>query len=155
MRLAECQREQEIMELVACGRWPERCPDELRSHLAACEFCTDVLEVALAFHADRETHASIQVPSAGLVWWRAELRARQEVMRKVSRPMTLIQAFGAAAGVGAAVAILSQAWPWLKRLLALPDLATLSLSQWGLVIAIAFAVIVVAPLAMYLALSDE
>jgi hypothetical protein len=69
--------------------------------------------------------------------------------------MTLIQAFGAAAGVGAAVAILSQAWPWLKRLLALPDLATLSLSQWGLVIAIAFAVIVVAPLAMYLALSDE
>ena len=154
MKPTECMRELEVMEMVACGRWADRCPEELRAHVAACEICSDVLEVALAFHEDREARSEVQVPSAGLVWWRAELRARQEAMRKVSRPMTVVQAFGAAAGVGAAAALLSLAWPWLRALV-MPDLSTLSFAQWGIVIVIAFAVIVIAPVAMYFVLSDD
>jgi hypothetical protein len=155
MKPAECLREHEVMEIVGCGRWPNRCAEELRAHVASCEICSDVLEIAIAFHEDRETQAAVQVPSPGLVWWRAELRARQEAMRVVSRPMTLVQALGAAAGIGAAVALLSQAWPLLKTLFAFPDVSALSFSQWGIVIVIAVAVIVIAPVAMYLALSDE
>ena len=154
MKPTECMRELEVMEMVACGRWADRCPEELRAHVAACEICSDVLEVALAFHEDREARSEVQVPSAGLVWWRAELRARQEAMRKVSRPMTVVQAFGAAAGVGAAAALLSLAWPWLRALV-MVDLSTLSFAQWGIVIVIAFAVIVIAPVAMYFVLSDD
>ena len=155
MKPTECVREHEVMEMVACGRWTDRCPEELRAHVAACELCSDVLEVALAFHEDREAHGDVQVPSAGLVWWRAELRARQEAMRKASRPMTVVQAFGAAAGVGAAAALLSLAWPWLRAVATLPDLSTFSFAQWGIVIVIAFAVLIIAPLAMYLVLSDD
>jgi hypothetical protein len=156
MKAAECLREHEVMEIVSCGRWPDRCPDELRQHIAACNICTDVLEVALAFHADGGAHAAgVQIPSAGLVWWRAELRSRQEAMRKASRPMTLVQAFGAAAGVGVAIALLTLAWSWLKAVVPLPDFSTLSLSQAGILIAFAVVLIVViAPLA-YLVLSDE
>jgi len=155
MKPTECLREHEVMEMVACGRWTDRCPQELRTHVAACEICSDVLEVALAFHEDREARSDVQIPSAGLVWWRAELRARQEAMRKVSRPMTVVQAFGAAAGIGAAAALLSLAWPWLKALATLPDLSSLSFAQWGIVIVIAFAVLIIAPVAMYFVLSDD
>ena len=69
--------------------------------------------------------------------------------------MTLVEAFGAAAGVGVSVALVKIAWPWLKPLLVLPDFSLLSFSQWGVVIPFALAILVIAPLAMYLVLSDE
>src|SRR2546425_10437039 len=155
MNMPECLREQEVMDSVACGRWPDRAPADLREHLTQCALCASVLEVALALHEDHEIlYLNARVPPPGLVWWRAELRARQEAMRTVSRPMTLVQAFGAASGVGVAIALFSQAWPWLKAFFSLPDFSAFSFSQLGLGIAFALAVLVVAPLA-YLVLSDE
>ncbi len=156
MKVPICPREQELMEIVSCERWPDRCPDELHTHITGCAICTDVLEVALALHEDREiAHVNAQIPSAGLVWWRAELRARQEAIRTVSRPMTLVEAFSAAAGIGVAAALLVPAWSWLKTFFVLPDFSALSASHLGLVIGFALAVLVIAPLAMYLVLSDE
>jgi len=155
MKTAECLREHEVMEIVSCGRWPEQCPDELREHITTCNICKDVLEVAVAFHTDTGSlGANVQIPSAGLVWWRAELRSRQEAMRTVSRPMTLVQAFGAAAGLGVAIAVLTLGWSWLKAVLPLPDFSTFPISQAGIFIVAAVAVIVIAPLA-YFVLSDE
>jgi hypothetical protein len=95
-----------------------------------------------------------QIPSADLVWWRSELRARQEAIRTVSRPITIVESLGAAAAIGAALAVLKITWPWLKTSFALPDLSVFSLSPAGLVVAMALAILVIAPLA-YLALSDE
>jgi len=156
MKTVECLREMEVMEIVGCGRWPDQCPEELRIHISACAICKDVLDVALAFHEDRETALrDAQIPSAGLVWWRAELRARQEAVRRVSRPITLVEVFGAAAGAGIGIALLSRAWPWLKPFLSLPDFATFSYLQWSVVACFAVAIFVIAPLAMYLALSDD
>jgi len=156
MRIKECPREYEVLEIVSSKRWSHRCCDELRAHVAACSICTDALEVALALHEDREAaQVAGEIPSAGLVWWRAELRARQEAARTASRPITLAHAFGAAAAVGAAAALISRSWPWLKSFLALPDFSAWSLSQLGLVIAFGLAVLVIAPLAVYLVLSDE
>ena len=156
MKSIECLREHEVMETVSCGRWPDHCPAALRAHVASCLICADVLEVALALHGDRAAQLrDAQIPSADLVWWRSELRARQEAMRTASRPMTLVEAFGAAAGVGVSVALVKIAWPWLKPLLVLPDFSLLSFSQWSVVIAFALAILVIAPLAMYLVLSDE
>lgn len=156
MKPVECLREQELIETVTHGRWPEGCDSELRAHIATCSICGDALQLCLSFNEDRETaKAGAQIPSAGLVWWRAELRARQEAMRTAARPITFIEAFGAAAGTGLAVAILSRAWPWLKTFLGISDLSGLSPYQWGVFIGVALAVLVVAPLTMYLVLSDE
>jgi hypothetical protein len=156
MKPIECLRENEVIEAVECERWPDRCADDLRAHITSCAICSDVLTVALAIHDERELeYREAQVPSAGLVWWRAELRARQEAIQTVSRPITLVQAFGAASATGAAVALLSRAWPWLRSLFTFSDLAAISSSQWGIVIACALAFLVIAPLAMYLVLSDE
>ena len=86
-----CQREQEVLEAVSCGRWPEQCSEELRTHISDCSICKDVLEVAIALHADRNAvHPMAQIPSADLVWWRSELRARQEAIRTVSDLMKTI-----------------------------------------------------------------
>ena len=151
----QCARENEVLEIVSCGRWPEHCPVELQTHIGECSMCRDVLDVALALHEDRNAvHSNANIPSADLVWWRAELRARQEALRTVSRPITLAETFGAAAGIGVALALAKSAWPWLKTSFALPDLSVFSFSQAGLVIVFAVAVLVIAPLA-YLALSDE
>jgi|RhiMethySRZTD1v2_1073278.scaffolds.fasta_scaffold1837593_2 hypothetical protein len=152
----DCQRDMEIMTVVSTGRWPDGCSDELRNHIASCSSCSDVLEVARALHEDRELAGQeARIPSPDLVWWRAELRARQEAVRVASRPITLVQAFGAAATVGVAAAFLKAAWPWIKNVLAVPNLSLLSPLQLTLVIAFALGVLVIAPLAMYVVLSDE
>jgi hypothetical protein len=46
-------------------------------------------------------------------------------------------------------------WPWIKRSLVIPDFSVLSASQLGLIIAFALVVLIAAPLAMYVVLSDE
>src|SRR5262249_989059 len=136
--------------------WPNATSDELRSHVAQCSVCADVLEVAAAVHEDREaTQSNVTLPSAGLVWWRAELRARQEAMRTASRPITFVQAFGAAAAGGVGLAVIRRLWPWLRTLVSLANFSDMSLPQWSVVIAFALAVLVIAPLAMYLVLSDD
>jgi hypothetical protein len=60
-----------------------------------CAFCKDLVMVAEALSVDFSSaieHA--QVPTAGLVWWRAEIRARQDSLRAVSRPITLAHYVG-------------------------------------------------------------
>ena len=156
MNAMDCLREQEVVQMVACGRWPDRCPEDLRAHVSTCAVCSDAVEVALAFREDLEDASlGAHVPPPGLVWWRAELRARQEAMRTVSRPMTLVQAFGGACTVGVAVALLTRAWPWLKNTLTFIDLSAFSFSQWTVLLTAALALLIIAPLAMYLVLSDE
>jgi hypothetical protein len=150
MKIIDCPREHEAMTTVASGQWPDGCADELRAHIAACAICSDVLEVARAVHDDHEAvESKAQISPAGLVWWRAELKARQEAMRTASRPMTLVQAFGAASGIGMALGLVSLTWPWLREFL------SFSLFPWSLVIAFALAILLIAPLAMYFVLSDE
>jgi hypothetical protein len=155
MNITVCPREQEVFEIVSCERWPDRCPDDLRTHIASCPVCADVLEVASALHQEHQMPIDAQIPSAGLVWWRAELRVRQEALRSASRPITIVEGFGAAAAIGVAAAFLSRAWPWLKTVLTLPDFTALSATQLALVIAVTLAVLIIAPLAMYFVLSDE
>jgi hypothetical protein len=148
MSARDCGREQEVYEIVAAGRWHEGCPVELRDHVKQCGLCSDVLEVSLALHEEREAScAGVNVPSAGLVWWRAEIRSRQEAMRKVSRPITLVQAFGGACTIGVIAGLVSYAWPWLVN-------AEFSMPQWAVLCALVLAVAVIGPV-LYLVLSDE
>lgn len=41
-----------------------------------------------------------QPPSSAIVWWRAQMRARQEATRAVERPLTVVHALAIACGVG-------------------------------------------------------
>ena len=71
----ECEREADVLEAVAFGRWPDHAAD-LVTHVAACAVCADLVDVARALHGDREAACrEAPVPAAGMVWWRATIRA--------------------------------------------------------------------------------
>ena len=167
--IAECAREAEVLEAVAFGRWPEQCGD-LAGHVASCAICADVLEVARALHDDREWLArEAQPPSAGMVWWRATIRARAEAARTVTQPISVLQGVAGACIVGAAAGLVTVAWQsmrWVDRIgelaLALESrragLAAASTIAAGHSLPILLAVaagLVLAPLALYLTLADD
>jgi hypothetical protein len=104
---------------------------------------------AIAALRDEYEHACehARVPSAGLVWWRATIRARAESARKVEQPLSVTQALVVAAIAGAACASLGLVWRAIPAF-SQPSLLTVL----GLALA---ACVVVAPLALVLALGRE
>lgn len=110
----ECVHESDVLTMVTTGRWPERAPAELREHAASCEVCSDLAVIAVAIEADAAAGPIPAVPSAGTVWWRAQIRARQEAARVVVRPITAAQALSLAALFGLAGAVFGATASWFQ-----------------------------------------
>ena len=167
--IAECPREAEVVEAVGFGRWPEQCP-ELAAHAATCEVCADVVAVARALHGDREWLCrEAHPPAAGMVWWRATIRARAEAARTAAKPISVLQNIAGACIVGATAGLVTAAWRsmhWVDRMGELAvqlegrraDIAAASTfaAQHGLPILLAVAAgLLLAPLALYITLADD
>lgn len=60
--------------------------------------------------SDQETCRDAKIPSAGLIYWRASIRARSEAARKVEQPFTIVQGVAAASVAGVGVALGGFAW---------------------------------------------
>jgi hypothetical protein len=148
MRAPECNREMEVMETISSGRHDA----SLDQHIQSCALCQDVVTVVRALHEERtEALAEVRVPPAGLVWWKAELRARQDAMRIAQRPLTVTHAFAGACAIGVGIGLLSQMLPWIQKWMSsMGDLPTLNFFL-GAVIALAVAT----PLALYFVFSDK
>jgi hypothetical protein len=150
MKIIECNRETELVEAICTGRWPEGCDEELRRHAAACSVCADAVEVARAFQDDQAVASQeVRVPSAGLVWWRAELRARREAMRVAETPLKLFHAFGVACGTGVLAALVVQFFPSIREF-------TMIMVQQYLPVALMLGLLLLlAPVALYFVFSDK
>jgi hypothetical protein len=48
-------------------------------------------------------------PSSAIVWWRAQMRARQEAARAADRPITIVHGLAIACGAGLALSLISTA----------------------------------------------
>ena len=108
-------------------------------------------------------------PSSAIVWWRAQMRARQEAARTVDRPITVVHALAIAAGaglmlsvVGYAVAGVKGSAGWLAGIYqsltsAVAPLAAVDLtSRWVMVPMTAMLIsALVASVAAYFILADE
>jgi len=157
----ECRRESDVLDAVASARWPHRVPRELTDHVSACAICTDVVTVAEAMRADHDAvWQRADIPSSGQVWWRAEMRVRQEAIRKASRPITIAQ--GAAALLTLTVAVTTGwfAWAWIQQQTPAVDFARISAQAMTSPLAVSLivalcALAVITPVALYLVLSDE
>jgi len=150
--MKECSREHEVVEAVSSGRWPDACGADLRNHVMRCGVCTDIVSVARALHDEHGfALARTRVPSAGLVWWRAELRARQKAAQAAQRPMTLASSLAAAAAAGVAAALIAEMVPSIRELFG----AFTGLPTAGLLIGALAALLVVAPVALYFVFSDK
>ena len=115
MTAPECARETEIVDAIAAGQWPDAAPETLRAHVASCPVCADLALAASALHDDAAVanQAPMALPSAGQVWWRAELRARHEAARLAQRPVLAVQ-------VVAAVVVLAALVTGVRALLPTP-----------------------------------
>lgn len=99
----ECERSADVGAAIAGGALQSDV--DLQAHVDTCESCRDLALVMSALRSERE-HARrhAPVPSAGLVWWRLQLRARREAARQATAPMTFMHA---AAFVGVIVMVVA------------------------------------------------
>jgi hypothetical protein len=161
----ECCRETDVIDAIASQRWPDRAGEELRQHVASCAICADVADVASALREDHEliSDEATHLPSADLIWLRAQARARAEATRQAGRPIAIMQALGLA-GATAVISLLIGAvayWVWQRAdwLTTLPSfdpigMDTMGFAVRGVLLAIGLWLIL-APVAVYLVASDD
>lgn len=96
-------------------------------------------------------------PSSAIVWWRAQMRARQEAAKAVERPLTIVHAVAIACGLGLLASIAGLAIAVVKGSLGTISLATIDLtSRWITLPATAMLVsALVASVAALLIFADE
>ena len=165
-----CPRELEIVASIV-DRGSMSVDDEsLRAHVDQCDTCREVAMLTRLMTSDHESaRRLVRVPAAGQVWWRAAGRARLEAVHAAARPLTWSQGVAAACALGLTIALIGLVWSSLRDgaswaigyvLQAVPfgDAPSLLGGTWrtGLMaMLVAAACLVVAPVAVYFALSDE
>lgn len=165
-----CIHEHDVVAAVLSRRW-NRATDELTQHAAECEICRDVVAVGVLLSADQaQARSEARVPAAGQVWWRAAVRARLEAAHAVARPLTWLHGIAGACAVGVSCAGIGMAWPSLQKMSPwftfaafgagspVADAAALMTAALQRSLPLAFVVaagLVLAPVALYFALSDD
>jgi hypothetical protein len=166
---AECPREQEVVQAVLAGAWSTVDDQDLKAHTAECASCAEIATIAALMRDDND-HArrNVRVPAAGQVWWRAAVRARLEKTQAATQPITWMHGITAAVTIGILLAAVSFAWPALTSNVigfreafawVLPSgevtTAIIGAFRQSLTLAlIVTACLVLAPIALYFALSD-
>ena len=108
MSFGTCSREKEVTDLFKRGQWPALAAPELRTHVASCRACRDLLAVTQAFGRER-AHAAgeARLEPPGVIWWRAQLRRRNAALRQVRRPLLAAQIFALVPALIAAILCLT------------------------------------------------
>lgn len=164
-RHTPCDREDDVLDLVAIGQWPPKDDADLAAHVARCRSCSELVAASGAIVALREG-TDHPVPDASVVWQRAQMRAREDAARRAVLPLNFAAGCAAAAlgGLALAWSALGSAWitSWWNGLASLvsvdlpsveaPQLAELT-SIYGLpLVAIGLvASLLLVPLAFWLA----
>jgi len=94
MILRPCSHENDVLQALKDGHWPEGCAPELRAHVETCPSCSDLVLVTNVFQRAKDESRN-QPPSGspGLIWWRAQLQRRHAATRSVSQPITVAETF--------------------------------------------------------------
>ena len=105
--MKSCPHEAEVQAILRQGHWPEACDPEFRKHVQTCRTCSEQLLVLHAFHSARaQAIEAARVDHPNLLWWRAQLRRRNEALQRVGRPITTAQIFELCISILAAAALL-------------------------------------------------
>ena len=119
MRVTSCPREKDVAAELASGHWPHAVAEELMRHSETCGRCGELVVVTVAFRQARANAvAGARLAAPGLLWWRAQIRRRNEALERVERPLvgaqifTLLLALAAAGGLAAWEARRGLRWFW-------------------------------------------
>jgi hypothetical protein len=87
-----CSQQERVAAAVRNGEWPDGCDAELRTHVENCPACSDVVLVAQALRQSRAaTLAMPELPPAGILWWRAQIRHRNAAIQRVIQPVAVAE----------------------------------------------------------------
>ena len=120
---------------------------------ADCPQCGPLVQLAQQIREEfAHTTRAARVPTPEIVWWRAQMRAREDAARKAARPILFTQALAIAALIGLLVSVAGRlTLPAFSFML--PSLSA-GLPLLYIVIAATFC-LVIAPLAVYVALARD
>ncbi|MBM3810596.1 MAG: hypothetical protein FJW20_03055 [Acidimicrobiia bacterium] len=108
MKARECAREGEVLQALYAGTLE----GGLAGHAAACAVCREAVAVTRALWEAAPMEG--EPPAAGLIWRRAELAARRELIEKSLAPIGVLEK--AAAVVAVAAVVVASQWittmPW-------------------------------------------
>jgi hypothetical protein len=97
-----CDREDELLDALGRGF----VGPELDEHVRACDACTELRLVAGGLLDERiQAVAEAHVPSPGTMWWRLQVRHRQEVQAAARRSLLIGQAATLAIAIVLAVSL--------------------------------------------------
>jgi hypothetical protein len=125
MKLPQCDREQEVLDALRSGRWASAWGEEIRQHVTGCAVCAEVALVAKEFQREAELvqaeleQPGARLPSAGLVWWKAQLAARRAAERRAAEPIVLVERVAYVLSASVVLGFCIGQWPriaaWLHR----------------------------------------
>jgi hypothetical protein len=139
--MSDCPREPDLVGAVVHGTG-RQLSDHEREHVRECASCAEAVGIAGALVNDVDNIPA--PPTAEVVWFRAQFKARADAGEAAARPMMVVQAVAAAAATGAVAAIVGS----------LSALEVVGLATRGLLLAFAVWLLIV-PLAVYLAATEE
>jgi hypothetical protein len=121
---------------------------------AECPECGPLVALAQQIRQEFEhTARTARVPTPEIIWWRAQMRARQEAASKAAQPIVFTQALAIAALIGLLVSVAGRL---TLPALSFADMAPASVGLPVLYIVLAAALcLFIAPVAVYLALARE
>ncbi len=169
MKAIECEFEEYTLAAVLQSRWPHRVDDELRTHVATCPICSDVVAIAGTFEEAREeSRDEAVVPESGRVWWVAQMRARREAAKTAGRPITAAQVMAFSCAMAVLGACFGATSTWFQRILArvasavagvdaasLLASATALLAEHGALVVAMIAMVLLIPAAVFLAIGKD
>ena len=170
MKTVDCCREEDVLDALTSGRWPDRADDNLRTHVASCAICADIVDVAGAILDGRHDNVTdMRIPSSAVMWWRAQMRARQEAALEASRPITVAQIVASVSAIALIVAVVIALSPWVGTVLSgwvsgakgiamsgASSAAPSSFAQtWAIPALVIGVSLLLAPVAIYFALADD
>jgi hypothetical protein len=111
MNSGNCQRESQVVAAVQAGEWSA----ELRGHLAYCSTCAEAALVAEFLQTEQRTAGLPAQPSAGQVWWKAQIRARREDAERALKPVWAVQRISSVCLLLAALFLIVRFGPQLQH----------------------------------------
>jgi predicted anti-sigma-YlaC factor YlaD len=113
--MTDCPLDRDVLGAVMSGHWLDESSSELRAHAEDCPVCRETAAMSSLLGIERDA-AMLEAdpPSAGQVWWRAQMRARAEAAHTAERPLLIAQGLGAACILGIVAAVISWFWPRLE-----------------------------------------
>jgi hypothetical protein len=164
--MKSCPHEAEVQAALRSGHWPEACDPDLRQHVETCSSCGEQLLVVHTFRTARaQAMETARLDHPGLLWWRAQLRRRNDALERAGKPITTAHIFAFCIGLFAVAALLQsqirRGWSWSSWLPQSPLLSSADLlsfftsarSDWGLLLLLTglCTVILLSALVVYLA----